>query len=611
MIPRSLLPIANHLWQSTLFVGAAGLLTLALRKNSARVRHWVWTATSLKFLVPFSLLIAMGRSVHWRGASVPMQSNFSLVLDHVSQPFTAPTSSVSLLSTVPVHASMLPTILWLAWAGGFVGFACSWWIRWRRVRSAVRAGSPIELDLPIRAISSPSFLEPGVLGVLRPVLLLPDGIFEHLTLEQWKAVMAHELCHVRHRDNLTAMIQMFVEAVFWFNPLVWWVGKWMKQERERACDQEVLRLGSEPRTYARGILKVCELYLESPVACVAGVSGSNLRRRIEAIMANRAPVRLGSVRKTALVAIAAASVVMPLSLGLLDPTLVKAQSTFIVPSGRQRPAFEVASVKPVDTSTMRRDHEGRRLDGTLFVDRTELLPYIIAAYIHSDSCWFKVANGQDCPLIVGSLPAWLKKERWEIQATLPANTPSYAYDQFERGNALQVSLMLQVLLEDRFRLRTHRETREIPVYSLTFGKNGPKLSQSAHGAESRTGVDGRTIEIRGLSTALRTPTSDGRYEVKMNFRNSSMQNAADALAPYFDRPVLDRTGVKGEYDFEIRYEEDPTVPAPPGTVTPGLFSGLVGSELSAALQDVGLRLESTKVPVEVLVIDQVEKPSVN
>src|SRR5262249_7482977 len=149
--------------------------------------------------------------------------------------------------------------------------------------------------LPIRAISSPSFLEPGILGLFRPVLLLPEGILEHLSPEQWKSVVAHELCHVRHRDNLVGMVQMSIETVFWFHPLVWWIGKRIVQERERACDEEVLRLGSEPKDYAQGILKVCELYLESPVACVAGVSGSNLRRRIEGIMSNRTVIRMNAV----------------------------------------------------------------------------------------------------------------------------------------------------------------------------------------------------------------------------------------------------------------------------------------------------------------------------
>ena len=84
-----------------------------------------------------------------------------------------------------------------------------------------------------------------------------------------EAVIAHEVCHVRHRDNLIAAIHMLVETVFWFHPLVWWIGKRMVDDRERACDEEVLRLGSEPRVYAEGILSVCKLDAESPLACVS------------------------------------------------------------------------------------------------------------------------------------------------------------------------------------------------------------------------------------------------------------------------------------------------------------------------------------------------------
>ena len=104
--------------------------------------------------------------------------------------------------------------------------------------------------------------------------------FPQLTPDQLEAVFAHELCHVRRRDNLTAALHMIVEAVFWFHPLVWWLGARMVDERERACDEDVLRLGGEPQVYAESVLKVCEFYLESPVACVAGVTGSNLQKRM-------------------------------------------------------------------------------------------------------------------------------------------------------------------------------------------------------------------------------------------------------------------------------------------------------------------------------------------
>jgi beta-lactamase regulating signal transducer with metallopeptidase domain len=143
-------------------------------------------------------------------------------------------------------------------------------------------------------------LEPGVFGVFRPVLLLPEGIFERLTPAQLQAIVAHELCHIRCRDNLTATIHMLVETVFWFHPLVWWMGKRMVQERERACDEEVLELGGEPQVYAEGILNVCKHYIESPLVCVSGVTGSSLTPRIEAILANREIHRVSFAKKAAL-----------------------------------------------------------------------------------------------------------------------------------------------------------------------------------------------------------------------------------------------------------------------------------------------------------------------
>ena len=89
-------------------------------------------------------------------------------------------------------------------------------------------------------------------GVLKPVLLLPEGITDRLTPAQLNAVLAHEMCHVRRRDNLTAAIHMLVEAIFWFYPLVWWIRARLVEERERACDEAVLQSGSDAEVYAEG-----------------------------------------------------------------------------------------------------------------------------------------------------------------------------------------------------------------------------------------------------------------------------------------------------------------------------------------------------------------------
>ncbi len=181
-----------------------------------------------------------------------------------------------------------------------------------------------------------------VFGIVRPVLLLPEGIFDRLTPAQLEAIVAHELCHVRHRDNLIAAMHMFVETVFWFHPLVWWIGKRMLEEREGACDEEVLRLGNEPRAYAEGILNVCKLYFESPMMCTSGVTGSNLKKRIEKIMAHRAGRKLDPIRKSLLMAVGMVAVVGPIVIGTLNVPRVRAQSQATVASP---PNFEVASIK--------------------------------------------------------------------------------------------------------------------------------------------------------------------------------------------------------------------------------------------------------------------------
>ena len=88
---------------------------------------------------------------------------------------------------------------------------------------------------------------------------------------------------------------MLIEAVFWFHPLVWWISARMVDERERACDEAVLDRGNSPEGYAEGILRTCEYYLEAPLPCVTGVTGADLKKRIETIMRNRPAVPVGPI----------------------------------------------------------------------------------------------------------------------------------------------------------------------------------------------------------------------------------------------------------------------------------------------------------------------------
>jgi TonB family protein len=121
-------------------------------------------------------------------------------------------------------------------------------------------------------------------------------------------------------------MHMVVEAIFWFHPVVWWLGARLVEERERACDEEVLRLGNEPEIYAESILKTCEFCVASPVACVSGVTGADLKQRIVRIMTRRSVDKLGFLKKLLLVAIGTGAVAVPIITGLIQVPVATAQA---------------------------------------------------------------------------------------------------------------------------------------------------------------------------------------------------------------------------------------------------------------------------------------------
>ncbi len=325
MIPNEFLPIANHLWQSTLFAAAAGLLTLLLKSNRAHVRFCLWLAASVKFLVPFSLLMLVGGLMGRHSVIVRSPASVPVVFEQVNEPFVGGITPTAAATASKPGTSVVPVFVAL-WAIGCGAFVLSWCVRWWRLQIVLRAASPVPLHIGVPVVSSASIFEPGVFGIFRPALLLPSGIGDRLAPPELQAILAHELCHVRRRDNLWAVIHMVVEAVFWFHPLVWWLGTRLMEEREMACDEDVLRRGSEAEAYAEGILKVCELYLQSPLACTAGVTGSNLKKRIETIMANRPKLNLNLSKKAGLVFAGLVAIAIPVILGITHAPELRAQA---------------------------------------------------------------------------------------------------------------------------------------------------------------------------------------------------------------------------------------------------------------------------------------------
>jgi bla regulator protein blaR1 len=584
-------PLANHLWQSTLFAAVAGVLTLSLRNNRARVRYWVWLAASSKFLIPFSVLMSLGAHAHWRTSpQKPLNLPVVVVVD-VSQPFTAASSAAS--SAPTPAANTIPVLLGAVWACGLLGIGCSWWIRWRRIRAAVGDGMPVPLELPVRTISSPVLLEPSVFGVFRPVLLLPENLLERLTPLQAEAILNHELCHIRHWDNLSAAIHMFVETAFWFHPLVWWIGRRMVEERERACDEEVLYLGSAPRNYADGILTVCKLYLESGLVCTSGITGANLKQRIEAIMSDRRALRLSRLKKAALAVTAIAAVVTPIMIGVYTPA-VRAESSQVIAlsTGQDEAKFDVASIKPSSTPyplSLVKAFTRSSSHGTFRVPGVTLHLLIQFAYQAEDY------------QVVGE-PGWANTERYDIEAKTEDNAS------FE-----QMRPMLRSLLAERFNLAVHKDTKELPVYELTAAKGGLKIAQ-ANGA-SCVNLDPKepppplgTKGCGGVRYGILPPAGNRRIE---GF-GVSMSKLAEVLADQLGRTVIDKTGFSGTFNFQLDVSAEDAASFPISPQSPISWTNLPAATIVAALQEqLGIKLQSVKSQVEVLVIDRVQKPSPN
>lgn len=312
--------VANHLWQSTLFAMGIAALAWLLRRHGARVRHMLWLAASLKFLLPFALLAAVGTQIPWESPDAPLQSPVLSAAGVIAAPMAGEIAfPVPRPDDAVAMRSIQETVALILWALG-AGFVVIRRLRqWAQVRRALRASVIMPgIDFPVPVRCTKQQFEPGIVGIFRPVLLLPEGITDRLTAVQLRAVLAHERCHLRWHDNLTASLHMRVEALFWFFPPVWWIGTRLLAEREQACDEQVAREGHVPEQYAEGILAVCEHYIASRLPSVSGVSGADLRKRIEGILRNTLALRLDKPKKLLLAAVGCSAIAIPLAAGMVS-----------------------------------------------------------------------------------------------------------------------------------------------------------------------------------------------------------------------------------------------------------------------------------------------------
>jgi uncharacterized protein (TIGR03435 family) len=256
----------------------------------------------------------------------------------------------------------------------------------------------------------------------------------------------------------------------------------------------------------------------------------------------------------------------------------------------QKPSFEVASVKA--SAPGARGSRFGAIGGRLVATNVPLRTLLVIAYAPEDRS--PLLNNR----IIGA-PGWVDTDHFDIEAKA---------EEASAGPIPREKLqpMLQTLLEDRFQLKAHREVHEMQVYLLTVGKGGSKLKlsedQSAYSAQPQnTPIEQRRGMIRRAEDGMIANA------VPLSFLTSFLSSQTGRL-------VLDKTGLEGMYDFKMHWVPQPL--RAPGAaagpeVTPPEASDPSGGSIFTASQELGLKLESAKASLEVLVIDSVQKPSEN
>jgi len=212
-------------------------------------------------------------------------------------------------------------------------------------------------------------------------------------------------------------------------------------------------------------------------------------------------------------------------------------------------------------------------------------------------------------------PSWMDSARFDVQGRLETGGPPLP--------AQQLQLMVQSLLEERFRLKTHHETREMPIYNLIIAKDGLKMKLSS----DQTPTDGTGSTVGGLPPRGTGRMSLGPAGATMTAHAIPMANVIGFLQGQTDRIVVDKTGLKGLYDVQLRFSPEggdfvpgglgpPVGVGGPGNSMTGRDTPLTAGEpnpsiFTAVQKQLGLRLEPSKGRVQVIVIDSVQKPSEN
>jgi uncharacterized protein (TIGR03435 family) len=584
--------LVHFLWQGVLIAAVYAAVRACIARASCPNTRYLLACVALAAMMAAPLLTfgllgrpdAVAASAHLADR-VPAARQPTASTSVPANPVSTPKAAVSVGS-----AQFLPWVvaIWVVGAMAFSIRLIGGCVVAARIRSTLVHPAPPEwqrtlnrlkarvgVSRPVRLVISALVPAPAVVGWLRPVVLAPIGALAGLPAAQMEALLIHELAHIRRYDYLVNMLQSAVEALLFYHPAVWWISGHMRAERELCCDDVAVSLSGDAFTYALALADL-ESSRPSHGNAAMAANGGSLADRIARLLGHPRPP---SQRLSGPGALASAILL-----------IVAAYAMFAQSAGS--PRFAVASVKRGAEFTMDVPMSiSARPGGRLTTTNAPLGHLIQRAY-----------GVQPYQVVAG--PAWINSDGYNIDAKPETDT-----------DQKQMWLMLQTLLTERFQLQLHRETRELPVFALTATKGGPKLP------EPQSGPCNEVMPPRGPSGGrIAPPCGPGILGsgtgLTMEGLNLTMAKFTGFLGTLLGREVVDKTGFTRKFDLHLEFAADDLIAGLPFHGKPEDSAQAADpaarpSIMIAVQEQLGLKLESTKGPVEVLVIDRAERPTAN
>lgn len=590
----------------TLATGLPLVASRLARRSRAALRHVLLAASfAMSAMLPIASLVvpSIPVAVPVTATSGAVAPAVELIRDVVSP--EAPAIATTSRAPASSRAFALPavsTLLLAGWIAGSVIFLLPviiglWQIRalrrsglpWSRGEAVVaRLASELAVRQHVDVLLHEAVAGPMTSGVLHATILLPRDADEWPDEDLDRAIV-HELEHVGRRDWLSQCLARVICAGYWFHPLVWIVRQQLGLEAERACDDAVLQR-CEATGYADqlvGLAKRLSAAHRQPLLAMA--SRRDLAARVRALLDSG----LGRGRAGAAVTAATCLASVALAVTMSPWRLVAAGQTPSSPQASTAvPRFDVVSVRPCDPNAIPTPSpgggRGRSLltpsPGRFRIDCLSVDVLINWAYV-------AYANGRENPpsarpnfdMLAG--PSWIHSERFTIEATTDPATPA----------AVMQGPMLQALLEDRFKLKMHRETRDVPVYELVVGEGGSKLTPFKPGA--CVPWDWNVYPQPPLESGQRRCTgssmmgSDGNWVQTVEAMTlDDFVAGFDLRAVHGEPPIVNKTGITGLQTFRF------------------VYSGRSEDFAADIKNSLGLDLRPARGPHEFLILDHVERP---